>query len=125
LKAFQAVYNEDPNYIIDFVHSLGIDYGDTLYESASIGGFEGISPIEMSAAYAAFGRGGYYIEPYSFTKAENIETGKVYEYKYEKVKVMSAETAYMITDMLVSAAESGVGGISVSGTEIAAKSGTS
>ena len=38
---------------------------------------------------------------------------------------MSAETAYMITDMLVSAAESGVGGISVSGTEIAAKSGTS
>ncbi len=125
LKAFQAVYNEDPNYIIDFVHSLGIDYGETLYESASIGGFEGISPIQMSAAYAAFGRGGYYIEPYSFTKAENLETGKIYEYKYEKNKVMSEETAYMITDILISAAKSGVGGVSVSGTDIAAKSGTS
>ena len=125
LKAFQAVYKENPDYIIDFVHSLGIDYGADLYESASIGGFEGISPIQMSAAYAAFGRGGYYIEPYSYTKLEIIETGEIIEYKYEKEKVMSEETAYMITDMLVSAAENGVGGVSVSGTTIAAKSGTS
>ncbi len=125
LKAFQAVYNENPEYISNFVHSLGIDYGTDLYESASIGGFEGISPIEMSAAYAAFGRGGYYIEPYSFTSAENLTTGEVYEYKYEQTRVMSEETAYMITDMLVSAAESGVGGVEVSGTDIAAKSGTS
>lgn len=125
LKAFQAVYKENPDYIIDFVHSLGIDYGADLYESASIGGFEGISPIQMSAAYAAFGRGGYYIEPYSYTKLEIIETGEIIEYKSEKEKVMSEETAYMITDMLVSAAENGVGGVSVSGTTIAAKSGTS
>ena len=124
LQAFQAVYAEDPDYISDFVHSLGIDYGDNLYESAAIGGFEGISPIEMSAAYATFGRGGYYIEPYSFTKATILETGEVYEHKYEKERVMSEETAYLITDILVSAAEDGVGGVSVSGTTIAAKSGT-
>ena len=37
---------------------------------------------------------------------------------------MSEETAYLITDILVSAAENGVGGVSVSGTTIAAKSGT-
>ena len=124
LKAFQTVYEENPDYISDFVHGLGIDYGDTLYESMSIGGFEGISPIEMSAAYATFGRGGYYIEPYSFTKATIVESGEVYEYKYEKERVMSEETAYLITDILVSAAENGVGGVSVSGTTIAAKSGT-
>ena len=56
LKAFQAVYAENPDYISDLVHGLGIDYGDTLLESMSIGGFEGISPIEMSAAYGTFGR---------------------------------------------------------------------
>ena len=125
LKAFQAVYAENPDYISDFAHGLGIDYGSTLYESMSIGGFEGISPIEMSAAYATFGRGGYYIEPYSFTKATIVESGEVYEYKYEKERVMSEETAYLITDILVSAAENGVGGVSISGTTIAAKSGTS
>ena len=37
-------------------------------ESHSIGGFDGVNPLEMSAAYAAFARGGTYIEPYSFTK---------------------------------------------------------
>ncbi len=124
LRAFQAVNKEDPEFIGNFVHSLGIDYGDTLFEASAIGGFDGVSPLQMSAAYAAYGRGGYYIEPYIFTKVEYIETGKTYEHKYEKKQVMSEETAYMITDMLISAAKSGVGGVSVSGTDIAAKSGT-
>ncbi len=125
LRAFKAVANEDIKIIENFVHSLGIDYGDELFESASIGGFMGISPIEMSAAYAAFGRGGFYIEPYCYTKIEILETGEIKEHKYEKVKVMSEETAYMITDMLMSAAQNGVGGVKISGTDIAAKSGTS
>ena len=124
LRAFQAVYEENPDYIKDFVKSLGIDYGDELYESASIGGFDGVSPIQMSAAYAAFGRGGYYIEPSSYTEATLLENGKTFTHKSEKVKVMSEETAYMITDMLITAAQRGVGGVSVSGTQIAAKSGT-
>lgn len=37
---------------------------------------------------------------------------------------MSEETAYMITSILMTAAQRGVGGVSVSGTNIAAKSGT-
>lgn len=122
LKAFQAVYAEDPEYISDFVHNLGINYGEELYESMSIGGFDGVSPIQMSAAYAAFGRGGYYIEPYSYTKATVIDSGKTFEYKYEKRQVMSEETAYMITEMLIG---NSVGGVTVSGTDIAAKGGTS
>lgn len=124
LKAFQAVYKEDASYIKDFVKSLGIDYGGELYESASIGGFDGVSPIQMSAAYAAFGRGGYYIEPYSYTSAEVIETGKTYDKKVTRTKVMSEETAYMITSILMTATEKGVGGVTVSGTDIASKSGT-
>ncbi len=125
LIAFQTVAKEKGlDYISNFVHSLGIDYGSTLYESAAIGGFDGVSPLQMSAAYAAYGRGGYYIEPYIYTKIEYTDTGEIYEYKYEKKQVMSEETAYLITDMLMSAAKSGVGGVSISGTDIAAKSGT-
>lgn len=124
LKAFQAVYKENPSYIKDFVKNLGIDYGGELYESASIGGFDGVSPIQMSAAYAAFGRGGYYIEPYSYTSAELIETSKTYDKKVTRTKVMSEETAYMITSILMTATEKGVGGVTVSGTDIASKSGT-
>ena len=124
LRAFQAVNKENPDYIKTFVKNLGINYGSELYESAAIGGFDGVSPIQMSAAYAAYGRGGYYIKPYSYTEATLLENGKVYNKKNEKVKVMSEETAYMITSILMTAAERGVGGVSVSGTNIAAKSGT-
>lgn len=125
LRAFKEVAKLDQTLIEDFVHSLGISYGDTLYESAAIGGGIYVTPLQMSAAYAAYGRGGYYIEPYVYTKIELIETGEIKEYKYEKEKVMSEETANMITDMLITAAKSGVGGVTVSGTQIAAKSGTS
>ena len=126
LKAFQAVADDNIENIRTFVHGLGIDYGEEgPYESASIGAFDGVNPLQMSAAYAAYGRGGYYIEPYSFTKVVDDETEKVYEYKYTKEKVMSDATAYMITNMLVTAGNENVGGnIHISGTDVAAKGGT-
>lgn len=124
LQAFQSV---DKDKIASFVNSLGINYGDTLYESASIGSFDTVSALQMSAAYATFARGGYYIEPYTFTKIEFIDSGEEYENKYKKEKVMSDSTAYMINNILVTAHSSyRVGGsYSVSGTDIAAKTGTS
>lgn len=123
LRAFKAVENDNIENIKNFAHSLGIDYGKDLYESASIGGFDGVSPLQMSAAYAAFARGGYYIEPYSVTKVI-YENGEEENFKYSQERVMSEETAYMVTDMLVSTAKSGVGGVTISGADIGAKSGT-
>ena len=133
VQAFQAV---NKNKISEFVHNLGIDYckynskGEpydcNLYESYAIGGGIDLSPKEMAAAYGTFARGGYYIEPYSFTKIVFRETDEIYEHKYEKVQAMSAETAYMINDMLVTATKQGVGGkINVKGSDIASKTGTS
>ena len=126
LKAFQAVSKDHMEDLRNFVHGLGINYGNEgPYESASIGSFDGVNPLQMSAAYAAFGRGGYYIEPYSYTKIVDPETEKIYEYKYTKEKVMSDSTAYMITSILVTAGNENVGGnINISGTDVAAKGGT-
>ncbi len=124
LQAFQRVMAEDTSYIADYVHSFGIDFGSSLYESASIGGFEGISPIEMSAAYGAYARGGYYIAPYLFNKII-YDDGTIFEYKPTKEKVVSEETAYMITSSLISAVQNGWSGtINVTGTEVAGKTGT-
>ena len=126
LKAFQAVSKDHMEDLRNFVHGLGIDYGsEGPYESASIGSFDGVNPLQMSAAYAAYGRGGYYIAPYSYTKIIDPDTEKVYEYKYTKEKAMSDSTAYMITSILVTAGKENVGGnINISGTEVAAKGGT-
>lgn len=124
LQIFQKVAAQDISLIQNYVHSVHINYGDYLYESASIGGFNGASPLEMAAAYSVFGRGGYYIEPYSFTKIIYSDD-TTYSYKYTKEKVLSEETAYMISSMLVDAVKANwSGNISVSGTQIAGKTGT-
>lgn len=120
LQAFKAVYALDPEIIKNFVHSVGIDYGKDLFESAAIGGFDGTSPIELSAAYGAFARGGYYIEPYSYTKVVNTLTNEEEYYSYTKEQVMEETTAYMITNILLDA----YGGKAPSGTQVAGKTGT-
>ena len=82
-------------------------------------------PLEMAAAYAAFSNGGYYIEPYSVTKIVYLDTNITKEYKPTKTKVMSDATAYIITNSLIWAVESGVSsGNRIYGRQIAAKTGT-
>ncbi len=111
IPALQAFHMVDPEKISEFVHNLGIDYGKNLEEAFSVGGLPyGWSPLQASAAYATFGRGGYYIEPYSFTEIKNLQTEEVINWKYEKKRVMSEETAYLINDILVYATSTGVGG---------------
>lgn len=129
--ALQAFHQVDKGQIKEFLNRLGIDednYGDDLFESYSIGGLpKGLSPIESAAAYSTFARKGYYIEPYSYKKITNTETEETIEYKYEMVRAMSEETAYLITDVLLQATRENVGGpinSSLRGT-IASKSGTS
>ena len=133
LQLFQKVMNKDGSLIPNLLHSVGINYGDTLYESAAIGGFDGVTPLQMSAIYGMFGRGGNYIEPYVFTKIE-YNDGSTYEYTPEKKQVLSSETCFMLTSVLMdmvkydnAAYVDATGGhppVAVNGTEIAGKTGT-
>ena len=99
----------------------------TILETCSIGGFTGVTPVESAGAYAAFARGGTYIEPYSFTKVVFTDTNEEYINNPKKVQAMSEETAYIITDILHYAVTSGAVGIGggISGSEVASKTGTS
>lgn len=133
VQAFMAVKDSNRR---EFVHNLGINFCPNpndnyktcpLYESAAIGGGLAVSPKDMAGAYGAFARGGDYIEPYSFTKIIFRETDEELKPKINrKNHIMEPSTAYMITDMLMTATKQGVGGkLNVSGTQIASKTGTS
>lgn len=127
LRVFQSV---DNSKIKEFVTKLGIkpeiDSNGGLHEAHALGAFSGSNPKDMAAAYAAFANGGYYTEPYTINKIEYIDSDKTVSLKNKRSKVMSDSTAYMITDALVYAV-SGYGNIggSVSGVQLAAKTGTS
>lgn len=123
LKVFQQV---DKTNIANYVHSFGIDYGSNLYESAAVGAFEGVSPLQMSAAYGAYARGGYYIEPYSYTRITYRDNNEVEEKTYKKEKVCSEQTAKYINEILTYAIKYGkiLGTLDVGNAEVAGKTGT-
>ncbi len=119
-----ALNSSSENYrIID--EKTGLD--NTINEAYSIGGVaEGFTPLEMASAYACFANGGYYIAPHSVTKIIYRETGEEKEFKYTKERVMKDSTAYIMNNILESAVTSGFnGGARVSGSHVAAKTGTS
>lgn len=140
LKAFQQV---DKKKIASFVSGLGIDIaystkdenyqkysngGDNLLNEAySIGGMSrGVTPLDMAEAYASFANGGYHIETHAVTKIEYRSTGKTVDFTYDKEKVMSDSTAYLMNNVLQYAVEYAFnGGARVYGSTVAAKTGTS
>lgn len=127
LKTFKSVNKAD---IIKFVTNLGLDpeiANGTIHEAHSIGGYNGESPLSMANAYAAFGNGGYYNEPYNFTKVVYNDSGDTYINKTETRQAMSDSTAYMVTSMLQATASYGIDSgsyKSVNGLKYAAKTGT-
>lgn len=126
LKAFQSNTNSN---IQKFTQSLGLHpdiEGTIIHEAHSIGGYSGETPLTMASAYATFSNGGYYIEPYSYTKIVFKESKEVIETKVQKQKVMSEETAYMMTSLLQSSAQIGLyNQYYIGGATYGAKTGTS
>lgn len=110
----------------EFAKGLGLSFhNDTLLIGDAIGGTESsVTPIEMAGAYAAFGNGGIYHEPYAVTKIE-YPNGKVEDFKSKPEIAMEDYTAYMVTDMLKSVMQSGTGTkANISGLPVAGKTGT-
>lgn len=119
LEGKYCINKNDPDDVID------ANKAKTLHEAHAIGGYNGESPVTLTAAYAAFANKGTYIEPYTFTKLIYHEDEKEYINEIKKTKAMSEETAYIISDMLVTTATHAVGShYNINGIRYAAKTGT-
>jgi len=125
LKAYQKV-GSSKSY--SMISKLGLTpelEGGAMTENHALGAYTGQSPLDVAAAYAAFGNKGYYNEPYSVSKIIYRETGEVENYKSTPVKAMSDSTAYIMTQALIWGVKYGLAGsASVSGVQVAAKTGT-
>ena len=99
--------------------------GSSLHEAHAIGGYTGESPLTLAAAYAAFGNGGTYNEPYSYTKLIYRDSDEEYVNEKISTKAMSEATAYIVQDMLVTTAQHALSKyIKVNGWSYSAKTGT-
>lgn len=123
LKTYQEV---GADYATQFANSLGFPISDTqkANESNAIGAIDAASPLNMAGAYAAFGNGGYYAEPFTVSKIIYPD-GTEKNLASSKKKVMADYTAFLITDMLRTVVDSGTGTMAnVSRLDLAGKTGT-
>lgn len=67
----------------------------------------GVSPAALGAAYCALANGGARVEPHAIRWIEDADGTVVYRATEEKQRAVSPETAYMVTDMLKTAATRG------------------
>lgn len=75
---------------------------DKNYSPLAMGGmYSGVSVLEMTAAYAAFGNGGLYYEPYCYYKVTDSKGEQVIlENNSTSERAISAETANIMCEML-------------------------
>ncbi len=106
---------DDPNY-------------DGNYSSMCVGGMsEGVTTLEMTAAFAVFGNNGYYYEPYSYYKVTNNDGSEVLLEGGDEPgeQVLSESSAGVMRQLLRTVVSGGTaGGYGVSGFDTFAKTGT-
>ena len=86
---------------------------------------KGITPLEMTAAYASIANKGVYTKPILFTKIETADGKLLLDNTPIKHKVVDPEVAYVMTDILKSVVTSGTGGgARIGGFPVAGKTGT-
>ncbi len=76
----------------------------------ALGGLtNGVTLVEMAAAYQAFGNGGYYNKPHSYTKVVDNEGNTILENTANPERVFSEETASIMNLLLQDNAKKGSG----------------
>lgn len=121
------------DYSLDFItnrfHISTLDsVKDCDYAPMATGGVtNGTTVLEMTAAYATFGNGGYYYEPYCYTKIEDVQGNIVLQKQPEKTKesALSENTAWVMNKLLQTVMTSGTGtSYKLSGIQCFGKTGT-
>ena len=140
IVACKVMSELDPDAAIDYMRQLGVttlikasevsdpsEYNDSNLSTALGGVTDGISTLEMAAAYAAIANNGTYIEPTFYTKVEDSSGNIVIECSQETRRVMSEGNAYVMQNLLKQPVEGGSGTAKVckmSNTDVGAKTGT-
>lgn len=110
-----------------YLSAVGIPLSDADWGlSLALGSMTyGVSPVQLAAAYSAFGNGGVYYEPYFIRSIEDAQGNVIYAHTREGQRVLSRETAYLMNSLLQSVTTAGTGAkLSGAGTPVAGKTGT-
>lgn len=120
------------DYAYDFLqnrfHISSLSAADCDFAPMATGSFtEGVTVLDMTAAYAAMGNGGVYYQPYCYYKIEDSQGNVLIETDASKNKeqVLSESTGWLMNKILQTVMTSGSGRYyKISGVECFGKTGT-
>ena len=100
--AVKVWYDVGGDTALWFLRQEGIDMtAEGSYPSQAIGSFTtGITPLQMCGAFNTLASGGTYTEPYAYTQVLDSNDNVVLTKTPERHRVYSAETSYIMSDML-------------------------
>lgn len=85
-------------------------FNDENLSALALGGMTyGVTPLEMTAAYATFSNNGIYSEPILYTKVLDSNDNPVLEKTSNQSRAISPQTAYIMSSMLQTVVKSGTG----------------
>ena len=131
IPAVKVLEDLTPAKSIEYLKNMGITSLDDTEDntlSLALGGlYNGVSPLEMAAAYACIANDGEYIEPTFYTKVVDSAGNTILEAQQSTKRVFSKENAYILKELLTEPV-TGSGGTAtmakISGMDVAAKTGT-
>jgi penicillin-binding protein 1A len=113
-----------PDAVARTAMNMGITTKLEPYPSIALGG-QGVSPLDMAAAFATIANNGVYIEPTAITKIEDSDGNIIYEHKpQEVIGVLKEANAYRMTKILEQVIQRGTGVRANIGRPAAGKTGT-
>lgn len=116
------------DYITNRFHISSLSAADCDYAPLATGSLtEGVSVLEMTAAYAAFGNGGAHYQPYCYYKIEDSQGNVLIETDAASTKeqALTESTGWLMNKILQTVMTSGTGrSYKISGVECFGKTGT-
>lgn len=132
-NAVKVLNNIGDDTSVDFLEDLGItsivkkgNSNDLKPAALALGGMtDGVSPLQMAAAYGTFPNKGTYVKPTTYTKIKSKDNHLVLESEADTKDVMDPGTAFIMTDILRTTVTNGIASnASFSGQPVAGKTGT-
>ena len=124
VKTLQAIGVENGRKYLSAV-GIPLDNRDSNLSLALGSMTYGASPVQMAAAYSPFANGGTFYAPYFIERITDRDGRIVYQHEDAGRRVLSPQSAYLMTSLLKTVTASGTGSrLSGAGTPVAGKTGT-
>jgi penicillin-binding protein 1A len=120
----QVVQEIGADKVVEVARRMGITSDLSPFPSIAIGAQE-VSPLEMASAYSPLANGGYAAPAVAITKITDASGRVLFEWKYQKKRVLEPGVVALAVDALKGVVESGTGRREQLGRPVAGKTGTS